>query len=218
MISFGVVFMIVLVAAVAAGLMIQPRSRMHAGLAPGVLINERLTGVTGALLLLLTLAIGVTILRIGDLLPEHYLVGFLMLGPLGLKLATTGYRFVRYYTRNPGYRQVGPPPLILRLTAPVLVLATVAVFGTGIELWIFGYRFGSWWFQAHVVSFLAWTGMLAIHLVGHTRGSAEAARSDLAGRDPITRRGLVVASVVLGLVLAAASLAYVTPFPTAGSG
>src|SRR3981081_1875650 len=81
---------------------------------PGVVANERITSLTGALLVVLLIMIGVTVLRVRELLPQHFLLGFLLTPPLLLKMASTGYRFVRYYTRDPSYRRAGPPPLFLR--------------------------------------------------------------------------------------------------------
>ena len=52
--------------------------------------------------LLVLLAIeGATIPWIRPLLSVHIFVGMLLLGPVALKLATTGYRFARYYTGGP---------------------------------------------------------------------------------------------------------------------
>lgn len=215
----GVLYLLLLgltTAGGAAGIKRSPR-KMH--IAPGVAVNESLSALSGALLLVLAAGIGITILRIGDLLPEHYLIGFLMLGPLGLKLGSTGYRFVRYYTGSPSYRQAGPPEFTLRLTAPLLVLATVAVFATGIELWLLGDRFGGWWFQAHVLSFLAWTFLLGVHLLGHARRSAQLTWAELVADDSRgagTRRGLVIGSLILGGLLAAVSLLYASPLKFAG--
>jgi hypothetical protein len=75
----------------------------------GVAANERLTAVNGALLLLLLAAMGVTVLSVRRLLPEHYVLGFVLIPPLALKAATTGYRFGRYYTGASTYRSAGPP-------------------------------------------------------------------------------------------------------------
>jgi hypothetical protein len=47
-----------------------------------------------------------------------------------LKLASTGYRFARYYTANPAYRRKGPPATPMRLLAPLVVISTVVVFGS----------------------------------------------------------------------------------------
>ena len=215
----GVVFLLlvgVTTAGGAAGIM---RPRRRTDVQPGVAVNESISALSGALLLVMAAAIGVTILRIDDLLPEHYLIGFLMLGPLALKLGSTGYRFMRYYTGNPSYREAGPPPSVLRLTAPLLVLATVAVFATGIELWLFGARFGGWWFQAHVVSFLVWTFSLGVHLLGHARRSAQASWAEVVAggsNRAVTSRGLVIGSLILGAVLAAVSLLYASPFQLPG--
>jgi len=215
MTGWGIVFsFLLLVGVVGAAAGVVPRRHLPEA-APGVIANERISALTGGLLLILSAAIGVTILRIGDLLPEHYLVGFLMVGPMALKLTSTGYRFARYYTHNPAYRTAGPPVAVLRWSAPFLVAATVALFATGIELWLFSYRFGTWWFQAHVVSFLVWTAALVIHVLGHARRSAEAAMDEIGvwSARAFTRRGLVVGSVVLGAVLAVVSLLYASPFP-----
>ena len=96
--------------------------------------NERLTGIGGAVLLVLLAVEGVTILFIGRLLSVHVFIGLLLLGPVGLKLASTGYRFLGYYTARAAYRRKGPPATPLRLLAIPLVLSTVAVFATGVAL------------------------------------------------------------------------------------
>ncbi len=46
-------------------------------------------------------ALGVTILRIGPLISEHLFIGLMLIPPIALKLASTGYRFMRYYTSDP---------------------------------------------------------------------------------------------------------------------
>ena len=77
-------------------------------------------------LLLVGLAVeGATIPSIHPLLSVHIFVGMLLLGPVALKLASTGYRFVRYYAGGIEYVRLGPPaPLMRFLVAPVLVLST----------------------------------------------------------------------------------------------
>lgn len=69
--------------------------------------NERLTTVVGATLFVLLAVIGLTILRIHSLLSVHLFVGMLLVPPVLLKLSSTGYRFVRYYTGNASYREKG---------------------------------------------------------------------------------------------------------------
>src|SRR5205823_3919476 len=86
--------------------------------------NERLTAASGAVLFLLLAAEGVTILSIGQLLSPHVFIGMLLIPPVALKLASTGWRFARYYRGTREYREKGPPLLPLRLLAPVVVAST----------------------------------------------------------------------------------------------
>ncbi len=104
----------------------------------GVAGNGRLTAALGALLLVLLAVEGATIPFIGQLREEHILIGMLLLGPVAAKLASTGYRFARYYLGAPTYVQKGPPQIALRLLAPGVVFTTVALFGTGVALLITG--------------------------------------------------------------------------------
>jgi hypothetical protein len=148
-------------------------------------------------------------------------IGFVLIPPVLLKLASVGYRFVRYYGGDPGYRAAGPPRLALRLLGPVLVLLTLIVFGTGVELWLFGYRFGFFWVPLHHASAYLWFVAMAVHVGAYLRRAPDLAIADW--RDHLqgafTRRSLVVASLVLGAVLAIAMLPFPTPFlPTAGGG
>jgi len=59
--------------------------------------NERLTALTGLVLLVLFAAEGVTILSVRGLLTLHFFLGMLLIGPVALKACSTIYRFVRYY-------------------------------------------------------------------------------------------------------------------------
>jgi hypothetical protein len=108
--------------------------------ASGTVGNERLTSATGAVLTALLVAEGVTILWLGGLRTEHMFIGLVLIPPVALKLASTGYRFARYYTGAPTYRAKGPPLLPLRLLAPVLVATTALVFGSGVALLLIGHR------------------------------------------------------------------------------
>src|SRR4051812_16706543 len=100
--------------------------------------NEILTSATAVVLTVLLMAEGVTILLIGDLLSAHMFIGMALIPPVLLKLGSTGYRFARHYTGARVYRAKGPPPLALRTLAPLLVLATITVFATGVILLVSG--------------------------------------------------------------------------------
>jgi hypothetical protein len=156
-----------------------------------------------------------TAFRIRQSLPVHFFVGLLLVPPIILKLGSTGYRFARYWLGDPRYRQAGPPPLELRLLAPVVVVATVALFGSGIELWLFGLRFGAVWLTIHEDSFLVWFFATGAHVLWHLDGTRQLAAAELSGHGTpgaITRRALVTASVVVGLLLALLSLPWWSPF------
>jgi hypothetical protein len=129
--------------------------------------NEQLTAATGAVLIVLFAALGVTILRIRPLLSEHMFVGLLLIPPVVLKLASTGYRFVRYYTSNPRYRRKGAPPAVLRMLAPVLVASTVVVFASGVALLLAGPSSRGSLLLIHKASFFVWIAVMAIHVLAH---------------------------------------------------
>jgi hypothetical protein len=147
--------------------------------------NERLTSVTGALLLVLLAALGVTIIRIGQLLSVHMFVGMLLIGPLALKLASTGYRFVRYYTHDRAYVRKGPPPMPLRLLAPLVVVSTLVVFVSGVVLLFAGPSSRDTWFPIHKLSFFAWLALIAIHVLAHLPAVARSLRADYGRSDRV---------------------------------
>ncbi len=142
-------------------------SRSRDWLAGGTDGNERLTTLTGLLLIGLLAILGVTIIRIGQLLWLHLFLGLVLLGPVALKLASTGYRFARYYTSDEGYRRKGPPAPALRALAPLVVLLTLAVFGTGVALLLLGRGSRDPLVLIHKVSFFAWLALTSLHVLGH---------------------------------------------------
>lgn len=147
-------------------------------LAGGTDGNERLTAATGAVLIVLLAVIGVTIIRLGPLLWVHLFVGMLLIGPVALKLASTGYRFARYYTSNPRYRRKGPPALPLRLIAPIVVLSTVVVFASGVALLFAGPSSRDTLLPIHKISFIVWVAFTSIHVLAHLPAVARALQAD----------------------------------------
>jgi hypothetical protein len=175
-------------------------------LAGGTEGNERLTVLVGVLLIVLLAVLGLTIVDLGGLLWLHLFLGLLLIGPVTLKLASTGYRFMRYYTHDRRYRVKGPPPPALRLLAPLVVGLTVLVFLSGVVLLFIGPDSGlrSEVFLVHKASFIVWVGATAIHVLGHLPDVVRS--SSASGRAPGTAgRWLSIATaVVLGAVLAVA--------------
>jgi len=191
----------------------EPRHRRSAADATGRAEgNERLTAMTGAVLLVLLAAEGVTILLKRQLLTEHFFIGMLLIGPVLLKLGSTGYRFVRYYTGSVPYVRKGPPALLLRLLGPVVILTSVGVIGSGIALAVVGPGPSPWLFL-HKATFVLWFGATAVHVLWYaprlprllssrSRGWNQA-RVTLAGAG--RRWMLLTAALGAGLVLALAT-------------
>jgi hypothetical protein len=175
--------------------------------------NEQLTRVTGAALIVLLAAIGFTIPQLRQFISVHLFVGMLLIGPVLLKMASTGYRFIRYYTSAPEYRRKGPPELILRLIGPVVVLSTVVVFATGVALLIVGPQHRDLWLMLHKVSFIVWVVFMSLHVLGHLPAVARALGIGPSGRQQrakaapgaagrwIALTGALVGGLVLALVL-----------------
>ena len=172
--------------------------------------NERLTTITGALLVMLLAVIGVTIINLRPLLWVHLFVGMLLIAPVSLKLASTGYRFVRYYTHDRAYRRKGPPLPALRALAPLVVLSTLVVFASGVALLFAGPASRSALLPVHKISFIVWAAVTGVHLLAHLPSVPAALRGDFSAHDPLgpdlpgrSGRHLALAgSLVLGVVLA----------------
>lgn len=166
----------------------------------GVAGNGRLTAALGALLLVLLAVEGATIPLIGQLREEHILIGMLLIGPVAAKLASTGYRFARYYLGAPAFVRKGPPQIALRLLAPGVVFTTVALFGTGVALLVVGPN-GELSFL-HKVSFIAWFALMTIHVLGHILELPGAAFADWRrGMPRLSGTGLRLATVTAALAM-----------------
>jgi hypothetical protein len=177
--------------------------------------NERLTALTG-LVLLFGLAIeGVTILRIGQLLTLHVFLGLLLIGPVVLKIGSTAYRIARYYLRAEPYVRRGPPAWPLRLLGPFVIATSLAVLGTGVALVAVGARNGPWLFL-HKASFILWLGGMTLHVLAHIARVprillSRDARGSIRMPGGLTRWLLVAASLACGLVIALLAVHLVGP-------
>ena len=177
----------------------------------GVEGNEILTSAAGIVLLILLLVEAVTIIHMGGLKSTHMFIGLVLIPPVTLKLASTGYRMVNYYARNRAYRAIGPPPLPLRLSAPVLVASVIVVLTTGVLLLATGHRSNEV-LTIHKAGTIAFGVVLAVHLLAYAVRAIRAASNDwrarrreaVAGRD--ARAMLVAAAVGGGVALAVALL------------
>jgi hypothetical protein len=107
-----------------------------------------------------------TTLSLHDYLSVHLFLGLLLIPPIALKLASTGWRFVRYYTGSESYRAKGPPELLLRVLAPLLVASTVVLFGTGVAFLVEGHG-GGLLLTVHAVSFVVWGVLMVVHVLAY---------------------------------------------------
>jgi hypothetical protein len=178
----------------------------------GVEGNARLTAMTGALLLLLLAAEGVTIVRIGPLLKLHVFLGALLVPPIAVKLASTIYRFGRYYGGAPPYRRKGAPPLVLRLLGPLLVVLTVVMFASGVALLFVGIDARGTLLFLHRASFILWFAVMAVHVLGHLIEVGRIAPRDFLpstrqrGHRGALRQLVILGALAVGGVLGAALL------------
>jgi len=169
--------------------------------------NARLTALTAAALIVLLAVEGVTIPWIRPLLTVHVFVGMLLLVPVALKLASTGYRFAGYYLGRREYVANGPPaPLMRYLVAPVLVVSTITLFASGIAAAAMGH--GGPVLGLHKASFVVWAGAFGLHVLWY---GVRALRFGLADRrDRLAGAGLriavVLAAVAVGVAVALATL------------
>jgi hypothetical protein len=174
--------------------------------------NERLTALTGAVLLVLLAAEGLTLLRLGRLLYWHFFLGFLLIGPVCLKIGSTVYRFSKYYTRDEPYVHKGPPQPLLRIIGPFIVLTTITVLATGVLLGIdhqprvfFGYSL----LMLHKLSFLVWVGLMGIHVLAYLPHLPKLLAADAFAKRSLRtvggrgiRYSLLVLSLGTGVILA----------------
>jgi hypothetical protein len=128
--------------------------------------NSRLTALTGTLLLVLFAVQGFTVLFIGRLVIVHVFVGLVLIGPVCLKIASTGYRFLNYYGGSPEYRRAGRPAGWLRALGPLVVLTTVALLVSGGALGFLGTTWGPLpLLLVHQTVFWCWITVTALHVL-----------------------------------------------------
>jgi hypothetical protein len=179
--------------------------------AAGVEGNEKLTAMTGALLLVGFAVEGVTILSIHRLLFLHFLVGLLLIGPVLLKVAATMYRFVQYYAGSLPYLRKGPPSPVMRVLGPLVILTSAAVLGTGVMLAVVG-RSGPW-LLLHKASFVLWFGVLTVHVLNYAPRLPRMLTARAGGASPgvaipggAARWLLLAVSLAVGVGVAAATM------------
>jgi len=140
----------------------------------------------------------------------HFFAGFVLLPLTALKLASTGYRVLRYYVvdrRDRAYRSSGPPWWLPRVLGPAVGASAVVALVTGVVLWAQRSERGTW-STVHTDSAVIFAVLIGLHLLlrawrtvwetGAELGRVVAPR--LPGR--IRRHTVIAAALVAGVVLA----------------
>jgi hypothetical protein len=171
--------------------------------------NERLTAATAVVLLVLLALEGLTLLGIQQFLKPHIFLGLLLIPPILLKLASTGWKMTRYYRGSAEYARRGPPaPLIRIVVAPVLVVSTIALFATGIAAAALGQR--GLLLGLHKLSFIVWVGAMSIHVLTRVLKLPRAIAADWWRGDSLSgrrvRQLLLTGTLVAGLGVAVLTL------------
>lgn len=167
--------------------------------------NEALTSWTGLLLLPLLGLVGLTGVAFGSLWRTHFVVGILLVPVLGMKLATTTYRAVRYYTGSKKYRAAGPPELPARLMAPILIAVTVIAMWSGIVMWLNNTQDRPW-STIHTDAVVIMGGLVGVHVLMYIPKALRSVLRDLShgrqgGRRTALRVSTVTAVLVVGIVV-----------------
>jgi hypothetical protein len=177
----------------------------------GVDGNERLTASNAVVLLVLLALEGATLFSVGQLLVPHVFIGFLLIPPVALKLASTGWRMLSYYGGRRDYVQRGPPhPFVRFVIAPAVVVSTIALFASGVAVVATG-RHGLL-LGLHKASFVIWLGATTIHVLAYVLRLPGLVGADLRRSDRLPgvrlRQGALAAAVVGGATLAVWALPY----------
>lgn len=186
---------------------------------PATEANTRLTSLAGLVLFVLLAVLGVTILRIHQLITAHIVLGLVLIGPLTVKVGSTGWRFVRYYAGDVDYGRAGPPRPVLRVLAPVVVITTIVVVASGVGLLAVRPGSGSTLVLVHKAGFVAWFAAMTVHVLAYVTPAVGWSLADVRRRDSpavlATRRTRLLAlaaGMLLGVVLGAVGLRWVHPW------
>jgi hypothetical protein len=172
--------------------------------------NKRLTTSVGLVLLVLLALETLTTLSLRSYLPVHMFLGLLLIPPIALKLASAGWRFARYYAGNKHYRLAGPPKLLLRLLAPLLVATTLTLFGSGVALILVGHG-GGILLSVHALSFFVWGVLMIVHVVAYFSRTLRVGTADWRRHVELVvagtrgRRAALIGSLLAGVILALAT-------------
>jgi hypothetical protein len=175
--------------------------------------NERLTAAVGLVLFVLTLVeLGTFVFGLHRFLSLHVFVGLVLIPPVILKLATTGWRAARYYTRSEPYRSKGAPQLAMRLLAPLLVAATVVLFASGVAMGILHGHSLVIARRLHGPTSVVWLILVGVHVLVYLKRALLSSKEDITAASRASVPGatgrtyLLAVAIVAGVVVGGATL------------
>jgi hypothetical protein len=178
--------------------------------------NRALTLWAGLLLLPGLAVVALSGLVFGNYWQLHYIAGLSLIPLLLVKLGSTTYRALSYYTRRAMYRAAGAPEWVGRLLAPALIVSTIVAMATGIWMWS-QHSEAQPWAKLHVLSVLAMGACVGLHVLLRTPISLQAVTTDgfaaLRHNVPRIRIALVAIALAIGLIVGLAGGAG-SPFPS----
>ncbi len=141
----------------------------------------RLTSITGVTIFALLAIEGLSVPAISQLFTLHVVVGMILLPVMALKIAVTSYRFLLYYLGRSDFVQAGPPWMPLRLIAPLIILSTVVLMLSGVELMLVGPHGASFtlWKPLHQVAFVVWFILMVPHVLAYLMRAVRTSFGDL---------------------------------------
>jgi hypothetical protein len=174
--------------------------------------NARLTALVGAFLLApVAVEVATILLGVHSFMSWHVFFGLALIPVVVLKLASTGWRFARYYTRSEAYVAHGAPQLAMRLLAPVFVAGTVVLFASGIAMGLLHGHALVVARQLHGPASVVWLVLFGLHALVYLRQALTGSRRELLATRPYVagrraRAWLLAAAAVCGVVVGAATV------------
>lgn len=179
--------------------------------------NERLTAIVAVLLLVLLFLVGLTVPVANVQTRLHVFLGVVVIPPVLLKIASTTWRFLKYYGGSFSYRRRGPPAPLLRLLGPVIVVLTLIMLFSGVGLVILAPKsMHHQLSQIHHASFFLWFVVTTVHVMGHLKETVTIGPRDFVGRTrrlvrgASIRAGTTLVSLAVGVACGWAILPYVS--------
>ena len=144
--------------------------------------------------------------------PVHFFTGFLLFPLIGVKLASVGWRFTRYYTRSEPYRVKGAPQIVMRMLAPLLLATTVVLFASGVAMGFLHGRALAVARNLHGPASVIWLVLVGVHVLVYFKRALVSSKEDLEPTSRAEVRGarartyVIAAAIVAGVVLGVATL------------